>query len=788
MKRIKRLLGMFLCCVMMLSLMPTTVLARDDGYGGQQSSKLNHIDVRVAGSLTLVSKVNGETISSEKVNVTVSNVSATLNGKSVSFYKKAGSGKENEWRADNLSLNKDSDVVVLTCSVSGTKSDGSKVNLNVSKTYQGATVLTKLINECPAKNGYDIDVNAEDLQESFTVNAYVEKEWVDNNNQYEKRPESIQVQMYADGEKYGKPVTLNESNSWSASYVDMPKYSSGTNEINYSVKEVSVPEGYTASVNGFTITNTYNAPVETSVDVSKEWYDDNNRDGIRPESVTVKLLENGEFTGKTLVLSEANDWAGTFTGLAKLNNDREMVYSVEESEVDNYTTCVTGNSEDGFIIKNTHEPEIIDVSGSKLWDDAGDQDGARPKSITVNLMADGDKVDSKVVTSADDWKWSFNNVYKYEDGQEIDYTFTEESVENYSVDYTKDNIIKNSYTPEKTSVSVTKAWNDDGDRDGIRPDSVTVKLLADGKNTGKTLVLNEANEWTGAFTELDMYKNHGTLIKYTVVEKDKYPGYKSSIVKAENGNIFTITNTHTPERISASGTKTWNDAGNQDGIRPDSITVRLMANGQKIDSKKVTEADDWSWTFDNLYKFENGKKIVYSVKEDPVEGYTCKVDGMNITNTHELEMTQITIGKTWVGDKASDRPDSIKVKVFADGMYLTTVDVTAQDNWAYTLTDLPKYKAGEIGKKIVYTISENEVPGYESSVNGFTITNTITSTNTDTNTDTDTNTNTNTNTNTCVSEEVPQTGDDFNAALYMFLMLLALIGISTVVIKRKKVK
>ena len=48
-------------------------------------------------------------------------------------------------------------------------------------------------------------------------------------------------------------------------------------------------------------------------------------------------------------------------------------------------------------------------------------------------------------------------------------------------------------TPEETSVSVKKVWNDSNNQDGIRPDSVTVQLYADGKASGAPVDLNAAN-------------------------------------------------------------------------------------------------------------------------------------------------------------------------------------------------------------------------------------------------------------------------------------------------------
>ena len=88
------------------------------------------------------------------------------------------------------------------------------------------------------------------------------------------------------------------------------------------------------------------------------------------------------------------------------------------------------------------------------------------------------------------------------------------------------------------------------------------------------------------------------------------------------------------EKTSVSGTKTWRDNNNQDGIRPSSITVNLLANGQQVASKKVSASDNWQYSFDNLAAYANGQKITYTVTEDAVAGHTSTVDGYNITNTH----------------------------------------------------------------------------------------------------------------------------------------------------------
>ena len=100
---------------------------------------------------------------------------------------------------------------------------------------------------------------------------------------------------------------------------------------------------------------------------------------------------------------------------------------------------------------------------------------------------------------------------------------------------------------EKTDLTVTKLWDDENDKDGLRPESVTIKLLADGKETGQELILSESNNWTGSFTALDVYKADG-LIVYTI-EEVKVEGYEV-VISGDVDSGFLVTNTHEVEKIS----------------------------------------------------------------------------------------------------------------------------------------------------------------------------------------------------------------------------------------------
>ena len=381
------------------------------------------------------------------------------------------------------------------------------------------------------------------------------------------------------------------------------------------------------------------------------------------------------------------------------------------------------------VMYNEKKPETVSVEGTKTWDDADNQDGKRPSQITVNLLKNGQKVASKTVTEADGWKWTFDNLDKYENDAEITYTVEEETVEGYTATVNGYNIT-NTHTPGKTSVQVTKKWDDADNQDGKRPSSVTFVLYADGQKTDKTLVVSQENNWTGSFAELDEYKA-GKQIEYTVKESGVENGYIASIF-GNNKNGFVVTNTRATEKTTVEGAKTWDDADNQDGKRPEEITINLLKNGEKVASKTVTKADGWKWSFENLAKYENGKEITYSIVEEQVESYSSKVDGYNVTNSYTPGKTSVQVTKKWddADDKDGKRPTSVTITLYADGEKTDkTLVLNKENNWTGNFTELDEYKAGE---KIEYSIKEEPIGnGYVSEISGnvtegFVVTNTRT--------------------------------------------------------------
>ena len=181
---------------------------------------------------------------------------------------------------------------------------------------------------------------------------------------------------------------------------------------------------------------------------------------------------------------------------------------------------------------------------------------------------------------------------------------------------------------EKTSISGQKTWNDNDNHDGKRPSKITVNLLANGSKVASKEVKPDAEgNWLYQFDNLDVVDDAGNLITYTVSE-EPVAGYETSV---EGTNI---TNSRTPEVTEVAVKKVWDDKENKDGLRPDKVTVRLLADGQEVAVKEITATDNWQASFTDLPVYKEGKKIAYTITEDPVAGYTARIDGFTVTNRH----------------------------------------------------------------------------------------------------------------------------------------------------------
>ncbi len=689
--------------------------------------------------------------------------------------------------------------------------------------------------------------------ESEKIDLSGSKTWDDADNQDGKRPTSITIHLFADGEpaldENGEEIiiTVTEDDNWEWSFTGLDKYAGGK-EIEYTITE-DVVEGYTTEINGMDVVNGY-IPDKVSVEGKKTWNDNDNQDGKRPASITIRLYADGAEIDSRTVTDGSDGWSWSFTDLPKYKDGVEIVYTIQEDVVEDYETTYVPDSYD---VINDHQPETIEISGLKTWQDNNNQDNVRPASITIRLLADGDpavdadgnEVEAAVITDGDGWAYSFGNLPKYKDGEEIVYTIVEDSINDYTAIIDDYDVI-NYHRPGETGLNVYKVWSDNEDQDGIRPQNITIHLMKedgddlvpveDENGEPVTAILDDSNNWTWSIDGLPEYAN-GEPVVYTVTE-DVPEGYEADIIRVNNTTTIIIVNEHKPEVVNLEGEKIWDDNEDQDGLRPDYITIYLLADGQETYHCNVTAEEEWKWSFTGLNRYKDGEEIEYTVTEEPVYGYeldeensgqtadddgnityvlendhiaekasasikkvfddadnqdglrpetvivrlladgkpaldensqeirltldagngwsagteeildvyrdqgtkieytfeeletaegyefTIVEDGENsyeytATNKHIPETIDISGVKEWSDqyNKNGNRPVSITVNLYADGIKIAEQTITgAVDNWRFGYTDLPKYREGEEGVEVVYTVEEELVNGYDAEV------------------------------------------------------------------------
>ena len=289
--------------------------------------------------------------------------------------------------------------------------------------------------------------------------------------------------------------------------------------------------------------------------------------------------------------------------------------------------------------------------------------------------------------------------------------------------------------------------------------SLTVKKSVTGTSTNKvfSFTVTGPNNFSETFElkdgETKVLKDL-PLDEYTVVEneigengKAQIDGYTLSVtgngtakvdLKTKKDQTVEITNAYTAIPMTeATVTKIWDDANDQDGIRPTELKVNLMKNGTKHSEVTLNEANGWTATVSNLPVKDGTTDNVYTWEEDAnalPQGYTLKSQSTSgtvttITNSHTPVQIVLKVVKSWDDAGAeNNRPSVLTVKLLADGSEVQSFDLTEADGWTASAT-VPKYKNGS---EISYSWTEGSMPdGYtllSSQVSADGLTTTITNT------------------------------------------------------------
>ena len=411
--------------------------------------------------------------------------------------------------------------------------------------------------------------------------------------------------------------------------------------------------------------------------------------------VDVTLWANG-VAKQTVSLNYQNYWKHKFTNMPKYDeNGDEIKYTVTQPNIVTYgsfkyKTTISGDATSGFVIKNF---SLIDITVGKSWNMV-------PNIVIPGTPSPADPPTMFFVTNV---LSAFDDAMSYS----LDTSLAADSNtedENYDDPINSSDDSDDGEQPDDRSKSKVAV-----------PDSITVKLLADGRVVD-TMQLTKDMDWTGKFENLPRYDerdNHE--IQYTI-EETPVLGYKTEYL--HTSVIDVVIN---KSIIDIPVEKKW--VGKKSGpvevklYRTCKVTkydYNLNRNvtttiDEEVDSAVLNDSNNWKHTFKDMYEFyiEDGENPViykYYVKEVNVAGYDTAItgdqnEGFIITNT-STDKISIPVEKKWVGEAAN----STKVKLFADGSEVGEVELNEANNWKHVFANLQKYNNSN--KEIKYTVKE----------------------------------------------------------------------------------
>ena len=192
----------------------------------------------------------------------------------------------------------------------------------------------------------------------------------------------------------------------------------------------------------------------------------------------------------------------------------------------------------------------------------------------------------------------------------------------------------------ESQLSVRKVWSDGNDKH--EKESVTVNLLKDGK-IDRSQELNAANGWAYTFDRLV------EGFKWTVEEAEVPEDYTVSY--ETDGTNVTITNTKedtpVPDKpLKITVRKVW--SGDDHKNRPKSVTVTLFDGKKAYDTVKLSDENNWTYTWDDPSLRGNWQVIEKNIPKGYVPSYSVSGDVVTITNTRSLIQTGQLNWPVWV--------------------------------------------------------------------------------------------------------------------------------------------
>ena len=294
------------------------------------------------------------------------------------------------------------------------------------------------------------------------------------------------------------------------------------------------------------------------------------------------------------------------------------------------------------------------VTVTKEWE------GGNPEEVQVRLLKDGQRYDpmpetdpdsagqstpqtcEQLLNTTNSWTHTWTNL-----PADSDYTVEEIvvpgdctavyeklSTNSWKITNVRDKqmavTVTNTHRSDTIGMVIRKEWDDAGNRN--RPGSVRVRIVNAKTNAVvQEHELNAGNNWTWNVAGLPKRQDGGETVRYLVQEVGEYAGYSAAceiVVEADGSYTVKLTNVLTG-KLDIGGEKLWDDGGDRDGLRPDSVQLKIYQNAiaeqNLVRIVQVTAApnsgvdDPWTWSVQDLPVYDGfGRPITYIVVEDPV--------------------------------------------------------------------------------------------------------------------------------------------------------------------------
>lgn len=221
--------------------------------------------------------------------------------------------------------------------------------------------------------------------------------------------------------------------------------------------------------------------------------------------------------------------------------------------LDGKTVTNDGDGKYAVLLQPTPAPTpTVSRSITLVWDDQSNVEGIRPASVTAHLYLNGAEVmPSKILTAANQW-----NVSWEAQPAQGEYTVVLDAATGYQTiiadmdtqgRFTATASHALSVEPDATPLPLTQrtvslAWEDQNDADGLRPELVKAQLMANGENVGIDQELNSQNQWTATWSNLP---DDGADYMVALTDVQSY----TISAPITDGDTISFTASHTPASL-----------------------------------------------------------------------------------------------------------------------------------------------------------------------------------------------------------------------------------------------